>query len=241
MPSLSFTPNTSSLTEVDGSPEYSLGEVPRIIVTFEGQFNSCVSAALTTYHYHAAMPGYNGFRIIDTNVTRSMGKGTLRITAEAYTADSGVTLPDIEDDTSQEQLERPIEEHPYFKDNLNEAEIKAVNDFINAPTPEAAQNNAWVATSGGYVQELYENKRRGNTHYLLWVPTYSYSVASWSIPTISEGGFIDIPDGPGASALPDLVWLRKADIRFNRNGYWTLTKSWIGAPDWDTHLYTPVV
>lgn len=168
------------------------------------------------------------------------GVGVLTIVYEAGDATSGAELPPIKFGTDPHRLPRALAYHPRYV-TLTDADRENVEKALQGNTVEGnAAFNAINVTGKELALDLYRKRRRGQESYYLNGLRYFYTQGSWTMPSLTLGGFIDVPDGPMDGALPaDTVWLREPDDFKFTGSYFETTRSWIGVPtgDWDSDIY----
>jgi hypothetical protein len=227
----------TTLVEQPDSPEYTFGEKVSCVRKFRGLH----SLALSSAPAHGALGSGTmaGFKVASSIVRRLPRQiGELTINYEANDSSSGASLPPDEYGLHPFEVNPKTEQHPLFL-TLTEAEREAVRGWVDAPDPTTrAANKALVV--GALAQQLGGKLLQGIETYYLAGWTYTWSLYSWSIPTVVDGGYVETPGGPLDGYLGTGVdWLRQADdLDFDGTKH-KLTRTWLGGPTghWDADLY----
>jgi len=225
------------LVEQADSPEYVFGEKVTCVRKFKGLHSLCVSSAISRGAIGTGdMAGFWVTRSLVRRQARQIGE--LVIEYEAYDSSSGASLPPDEYGLHPFEVNPKTEQHPLFA-SLTEAERELVRGWVDAPDPTTRATNKALVT-GALAQQLGGKLLSGIETYYLAGWTYSWSLYSWSIPTVVDGGYVETPGGPLNGYLGSGVdWLRQADdLTFDGSNH-KLTRTWLGGPtgQWDADLY----
>lgn len=227
----------TTLLETPDSPQYTFGERTTCIRKFRGLHSLCLSSAVPRGAIGTG--DMAGFYVSQCQVNRMPKQvGELIISYEAYSSSSGATLPPDEYGLRPFEVNPKIERHPLFAD-LTDEEREDVRAWVDAPDPTTRAANKLLVTDAT-AQLLGQKLLKGLESYYLAGWTYSWSLYSWTIPTLTNGAYIETPGGPLAGYLGTGVdWLRQADdMEFDGFKY-KLTRTWLGGPTghWDTDIY----
>jgi hypothetical protein len=228
--------------------------------TFEGMYADLLAAVPTT---GTTMEGYGTLLVENVKIRRAVsGKATMTVLLETLINPADTYPEPVQPvyEIEWTQLERPIEQHPFFAslfpDPTNTAAFTA--DQITALTNFRAWENASDATtaaaayavltddSGGTpgFKTLAQKKMRGQTTYMLFAPVARITTLARNVTqanvcgkTFTEiAGFSELPaSGSGTN----YVWLSTSDrsTRTGTNGKWQRVQEWTGADSWDSDIY----
>lgn len=228
---------TATLKEQPGSPTTEFGEKAIRTQTFKGPYALCLSSALVRGTSGTGSDA--GWIVARSTVSKERGAiGTLTIVWEAGGTASGASLPPVKFSCHPERISRPLKYHPRYA-GLSKEQIDAVDKALEA---DGVRGNAFLAgiAAVALAMELYEKRKRGQENYYLAGLKYSYTTASWTMPSLTLGGSIETPDGPMSGDLPaSSSWLRMADDFEFTGAHYEVMRSWIGSPAglWDTDIY----
>ncbi len=226
------------LVEQPDSPEYVLGERVTCVRRYRGLHSLCVSSALAKGTLGSgSMSGY----IVTQSVVKRLPKqiGELVISYEANASGSGQQLPPDEYSLKPFEVNPRIESHPAFS-TLDEDDQEKVRAWIDAPDP-ATKAKLKLLVTDATAQLLGQKRLKGIETYYLAGWTYTWSLYSWTIPTLVDGGYIETPSGPLSGYLGSgLDWLRQADDLDYNGTHYKLTRAWLAGPSghWDADLYS---
>lgn len=249
MPSSPTHKNLDSLIEGEDSGEYSIG-ANGIIQTriFRAKYSVCVANILFV---GASGTGEQlGYQVQNCNV-KPIGseQGQLTIVWEASGASSGATLPPDEVGVAPDNQSPRIERHPMFKPLENKTIIidtetvfvlSVVENALRTSDPKERAKLEKKLVSEPLALKLLEKMRRGMESFYMASLRYIWATHSWTIPTISRGGFRQAPQGPLANYFAaDIDFLREADDLSFHQGIWRWTRSWTGAvgAHWDPDIF----
>lgn len=152
------------------------------------------------------------------------------VVALSNNVDSEMLNPDLSGETIEvewSQIDKPLEQHPLFKD-LTKEELKLISNVLNDKAQESEIKNETAL-------KLYEKKRRGQDSYLVFAPVVRRTTKQRSRPTSTSCGKISSPP----VGVAGYTFLKSAD-RASKNsadGYWTRQEEWLGADSWDKEIY----
>lgn len=172
-------------------------------------------------------------------------QGQLTIVFEAAGSGSGATLPPDEVSVQPDNQNPRVERHPIFKPLegqtvSGESVLAIVQSAVLAQDSAARTSQTDKLDTNPLAQKLVEKLLRGQESFYMATFRYSWATHSWSVPSISRGGFRQSPLGPLAGYfVSDIDWLREADDLQYNNGIWRWTRTWQGAPGatFDVDLY----
>jgi len=189
--------------------------------------------------------------IVDRSTVRPE-RGGLAVLTIVWTAADGGGGPGEPSLPADEFGLRPFDMGPNVEKNSAFPDITAaiynhVKQASFLADAEAAQE-AWdllTANAGSAPWDqgivLADFLRKGVTNYYRAAFEYFWVLYSWDEPTVTAGGYLEVPGGPLAGAIfgLGLSSLRQADALDYRGGNYILTRSWKCAPDghWDSVLY----
>ena len=250
----------TSIRERPDSPEWDYN-TQKITCTriFEGMYADLLASAPST---GSTMTGYSPALLVENVKIKKMvsGKATMTVILEtlvnSYTNPPPPVQPVYEIEWTQ--IERPIEQHPYFKSLFPDpagqttftadqiTALAAFRAWENA-TDAATQQTAYAAlTSTGTpnFQQLAQKKMRGTATYLLFAPVARITTVARNVTQANTCGLI-FTEIAGFTQLPTTVngqpylWLSTADrsTRTGTFGKWQRVQEWTGADSWDATLY----
>ncbi len=229
--------NSSSLVELPNSGEKVLGEKVRLIKRYASTYAICDANAL--YKGTVGSGATAGYIVAQSTITPDRGnQALLTIEWEANGSGSGADLPVDEYGLLPFEVNPRLESHPLFA-SLNVEKREKVRAWVDASDPLTRQKNKDLVTDPDAIL-LGEKLLQGTETYYLAGWTYQWAFYSWSIPSISDGGFIETPGGPLSGYLGSGVdWLRQADSYEFTGTHHKLTRTWLGGPTghWDPDLY----
>lgn len=230
---------TDQLVEANNSPSYQVGERIIKVRTYHGLFSHCESVLPDFSRGTAGSGDEDGYVVGAATLNKIRGgSGQLAVQWEASASTSGYVLPPDEVSVSPDNINPRLETHPRFA-TLDQEDLANVESALRAQD-ETARSDAYAAldTLG---QELVDRIRRGNESYYLAALRYSWVTHSWTLPTMTRGGFVQSPSGPLSGYFSGtLSWLRESDDLQLSGGIWRYTRNWLGAADgrFDTDLDT---
>lgn len=228
---------TDTLIEQANSPQVEAAERWTVTRTYKGLYTLCRSSIVP--RGTGGTGDEAGYICAKSTVTRERGNiGTLTVVWEATAATSGAQLPLPRFSCQPQRIARPLKYNVRYA-ALAPDILDAIDKALEA---DSLQGNGYYDKLSGTERalELFNKRKRGQETYYLAGLKYTYTYASWTLPTLTLGGFLDTPDGPMEGLLPGTsTWLREADGVDGNGSYYEITCSWIGGPsgDWDTDLY----
>jgi len=225
------------LQEQPGSPVIEYAEKATRTQTFKGPYALALSSALARGTVGTGTDeGWVVARCVVAKEPRNIG--VLTIVWEAGGVAAGAELPPLKFSCKPHRIPRPLKYNPRYA-ALTAAQLDAIDKALEA---DSVKGNQYYQSFVGVALalELFNKRKRGQESYMLYGLEYSYTTATWTLPALTLGGFIDTPDGPMAGALPaGASWLRLADDFQFTGSYYETVRSWIGSPsgDWDADIY----
>jgi hypothetical protein len=248
-----------TLTATPESGQIVLGERSTLKDVYEGTYANCVAGLLARGTFGTGTRA--GFVVTNCQVDSIKGaRGKLVINWEPGGASATWPLPCADFSCETIELYPRTERHALFNDHSvggSSADISLqmlalVYAAIHAATREAklaAQqqvynySDTWQSDMGVV---LLDKLRKGEETFYMAGMKYTWWDFSYTMPTLTLGGIIQAPAGPGSipSGLPsNLSWLRLADglqpVGVNGSMY-KHTRTFMGGPTghWDTDLYS---
>jgi hypothetical protein len=245
------------------SGNFIAGERAQWRQVWEGTYASCKAAMKPRGYFGTALDGYGMLGWVVTNcelVSVRGARGKLTITWDPGGSDAWVALPCDDFNVETIELYPRIERHKLF--NQTSTGSGSMADitlpmlslcYASVHGHSAEARAAAYAQINGYADAdqkdlgtvLVDKLRKGEETFYLAGFKYIWWYFSYALPSLSDGGVIQAPYGPGTvpTALPaGLSWLRLADSMSNAgvNGsMFKVTRTFLGGPagHWDTDLY----
>lgn len=230
------------LAEQPDSPKYRFTSEKSVqIRVFQGAWASVLE--------NIVRPGatLDGLTCADCAVEKMPGeRGQMTVTCEVGATMPGggaSPLPADEWSFAPSEIGPALANHPKFG-TLTEAQIQAVENDLKSLDP--VTRAAWAAAITGANSTPLNNYKRlrakgVETFYRVSL-AYTWTARYYTLPSLSAGGTIETPAGPGWATISALgwSWLRQIDVPSYSGGVHTIVRSWVGAPagHWDTYLYT---
>lgn len=148
-----------------------------------------------------------------------------------------VPLPPDECAVEMVQQEIAVEKHPRYV-GLSDDYREAVAAAARSSNPEYVDDWAGTIEEEALAAELYKKITRGETHYVVFLPTYRWTSNYIEEPAATRGNYIETPFGPIESPS-GLEWLRCGDSLAWTGTFWRLTRNWQGSSKIDHDLYPP--
>lgn len=214
-------------------------EGTRVTLIFDGPFEALRSSRPDV---NDTVDGFDDaikvreYRIVPLRAGKeAFGRMTVRaddLGGDSLTSSSGGGEPRYELEWAQ--IERPIAEHPAFRDALSES---AINTVVTAaqddePLPPASGDGADAA------EALYNRLRRGVESYLVFHPIVRVTTPFSQRPQNAEAGGREDP--PSDAQAPSGYEYLKTSARIagpTQDSEWELVEEWTGADFWDPVLY----
>jgi hypothetical protein len=261
---VALTRGTTSVRERPDSPtwEYNTQKVTCTRL-FEGMYADLLTTAPTI---GSNMEGYSAQLLVENvRISKAVsGKATMTVVLETQTYTYSAAAPvqpvyEIE----WTQLERPIEQSPFFKTlfpdptgvvDLTKDQTDAITAFRaweNAPDAGTALTAYNALTPVGTdppdsgsvnFKALALKKMRGETTYLLFAPVARITTLTRQVFPVTACGQL-FATVPTFDELPGgYIWLQTADrsTRTGTYGKWQRVQEWTGADSWDKDLYFAV-
>lgn len=199
------------------------------------------------------------FKVTSSKLVRINGNdGTLDVSLfKPASADDGGGGGDNESggttyEVRFEQINRPIEMHPYFanygsaSNGIEEADLARVEDALAAR--DMAKRQEAVAALAGGALELYNKKRQGVESYNVYAPTIVETSYATTKPVLNGGNRREQPPAdsnfPINSGMKDknqnfipYIYLRMPDQAAKETKRWRITRTWMGFTDLDPIIY----
>jgi len=200
-------------------------------------------------------------RVLSSSKRRDRGGlGTLTITLGDKDKTGGGGGGDDGKNTKYEVdytlIEKPIEQHPLFRDIFNNPELATFRADIEVwrnlelkyisrkmqcqypiqDDPDPFNEDHWHSFSGTY--EIYCRKiLAGIESYFLQVPVIRKTTVEASPPSSSSAGMRDTP--PKTFGIHGKQWIKTVDrtLSTDRNGRWERQEEWSGFDNLDENLY----
>jgi hypothetical protein len=237
MPSSPTWVGSTSLLELPDSPSTEFGEKTTRTRSYVGPYTTCLSSALARGTIGTGSEA--GFNCARSIATRESGdRGRLTISWEAAGSSSGAELPPTKFSCKPKRILRNLRYHPKYS-TLTDALRESIDKAI-AGDAKAGNSDYNAVAADTLAFELFKKLKRGTEGYWVSVMEYTYTYASWTLPSLTLGGFIGTPGGPMAGSLPATTgWFRASDEIDFDSGYYSVTVTWLGSPDgdWDDDLY----
>jgi hypothetical protein len=231
--------HVSAIVETPRSGVWEIGDQITYTQEYEGKYADCVSAIVFKGVFGSGATA--GLRCRSSKVTKDRGaKGMLTVVWEAYGSSSGATLPADKFDLQPFDINPDLFQHPYWvaATALTTAEREALLTYRNAQSDtQYAQTRAVLTGSKATI--FLDLLKKGIQNYQFSAFKYTYTFASWTIPTLNRKAYIEAAGGPLTSTLSGLSSLRVSDSMSNSQGYYEVTRTWLvgAAGYWDTTLY----
>jgi len=235
----------STLQEAPDSPQwgFTVEKGASVTRTFRGTYALAMASRPPLNAFGTGI--YAGLRITSVEVhAEKPGIGVLTWTMTGALITDG--LPELPPDTCSiepAKQEFALESHPRYS-SLDDDEKDAIHQALNATdeTQRKDANNSVDAfdllASNTLRRELLEKLKKQQTHYVLYLGVYTWSLSSLTLPAADPGGYIQLPYGPiPAPVGPETGWLREADKLEWTGSFWKLTRSWIAGIDIDPNIY----
>ena len=173
-----------------------------------------------------------GFTAKSTNLAPDGPNGILTITYEIPAPeDYQFTGSQTSIEVVWQELRKPIEQHPMFK-NVPATEKKKAKD---AAELEGEASEAAAQQLDTIAKKLYDFLINGTTDYNTGVPLVRRTKTRMA--GSEGGGGAWFRDKPPVSVPGSWEWLKTADERRKDGRAFTLTEEWTGATEWDKELY----
>lgn len=235
MPTLQTFGDDAQLYEQPDSPVWQFGERVTATQTFRGTYDLCLASAPARGALGTG--DFTGGVVAAATVARERGGlGVLTIVYEGTTLGAwpgGATVPADECEIEDNQQEFAIQKAPIFSE-LSFDDLKAIQAFVDGDDV-TADVLEWIFDDE-LAQALVTKLQRGQTHFVLFPPVYSWTTHWLSEPAWDSGGYVEDPYGPVTPAM-DVIWLRMGDKLSFNGSYWRLTRRWLGAYEWDEDIY----
>ena len=262
MAAIPITRGNTAIRERPDSPEWDYNTQKITCTrTFEGLYQALLTAAPSI---GSSMQGYNPALLVENvKIKKAVsGKTTMTVVLETQVISVTNPPPPVQPvfEIEWTQIERPIEQHPYFKSLFPDptGQTTFTADQITALTNYRAWENATDASTqaAAYAaltdngsgtpnfQELAQKKMRGTTTYLLFAPVARITTLARETTQANTCG-LTYTAITGFTQLPTTVngqpyvWLSTADrsTRTGTYGKWQRVQEWTGADSWDATLY----
>ena len=213
---------------------------------YRGPYSTCIAGVLRRGVYGtSARLGW----VVTSSVVESekggIGKLTINWEAGGASAYSGF-LPLSEFDSAPVELAPRVERNPFFALITRDTVGLAWTAFYGAT--QAQRTTAWNAiealtdaTQKSLGEKLVQKFQNGNETFYLAGMRYMYVWYSFTVPSLTLGGFRDVPAFASGVGLGSAGWLRLADFLqpAGVNGsVYKVTSTWLAGPvDWDPDLY----
>jgi hypothetical protein len=160
---------------------------------------------------------------------------------------SSIFLPLSEFDSQVVELYPKIERAGFFADITRDTLSAAYSAVLGAT--KAQRDAAWSYLNGlddpqkTLGLKLVQKLQNGEESWYVAGMRYMFIYYSFSLPTLSLGGFIETPSIAASVGLGSMSWLRLADFfqsaGVNGSAY-RVTQTWLGGPEghWDTDIYS---
>lgn len=237
--------NTRFATPESGG--FTLGDRNLFVDVWAGTYADCVSGALLRGTYGSgARAGFVVSESVVEKMKGAWGKLTIRWEPGGASADANL-LPNDEFDVSIIELYPKIERNAYF-DGITRDTMALAYGAVFGATKEK-RDAEWDelealvdATQKALGEALVEKWQRGEETFYQAGVQYVWIWHSFTVPSLSAGGFIEAPDGPMAGEFTGLDFLRKADIikpKGVNGSCYEIQSCWVGGPSgyWDADLY----
>lgn len=226
------------LQEQLNSPAWEFSDRVSVARTFKGPKAACIAARPPNGAF--GFGDYIGLRVVHATVGPVDKGGIWGMSFRMEGLPPGEPLPPDEGGTEMTQLEFALEKHPRYA-ALDLDTKEAVRQAVHASSEKdrlEAESSFLAGSDADAVlgNELYGKLLVGEDHFVMYVPVYKWSVASYLPPAMDKGGYPQVPFGP--FPFPSGVdWLRAGDTSQYSGHYWKLTRTWIAAKQWDPQIY----
>lgn len=224
-------------SELPDSPQYTFGEKAAMVRRFSGPW----ATAITQVPSRGSAVGF--YRVTGAALVRAKGdQGILTVNYECGAAGGAGTEP-VADKWRVEPFEvnPPLARHSAFA-ALTKQELDNAEAYINGADDDTKINaSGWIADNGSVELGSYiDLRRRGVETFYLSGITYVWTFTAYSLPSLTTGGYVETPYGPGLPYIPGAFsWLRLTDVTDFDGVRYTVTRAWKGAPagHWEPILY----
>lgn len=232
--------NVSVLWEQADSPQWEFGDKVQATVRYRGTYALCLS---TAPRKGALGTGpYSGGAVTSAKVKREKGglaelviiyEGNLMVGGGGSTQ-----VPADEPDVDLEKVEFALEKHPRYELAFaDDEECAAARKYVESTNDDDRNAFQWILDQGDpLIVEFVSKLQRGQTHFAVWVPVYTWTLYYLDEPTLDPGSYPEDPFGPITAPL-GWEWLRRGDKLTWNGSYWKLTRSWQGAVTVDGDIY----
>lgn len=245
MPSAATIGGSDTLTYERGYPKITLGEQVRVECLYSGSYaNAWSNRAYKGDTFVFTVPGTSTSLTLEVeacNVNYTTGtRGLLSIVAVGFVSDQ--TLPaDVEAVTPQ-RTDLKIEEHPTWASKLTPEVVKDMEDAVRSGKTYsqiiADARWAYIDTDADF-SEILELRLKGVHVYAVWPPVVKVTSHYLVCPTLTDGGFQETPV-LNTMTVPNVAYLRAADDVEWNGSFFRVTRTWMGAPEWNESLYPPL-
>lgn len=245
---MASSPTHKNLGSLIESPESASYSFTKNGITQTRIYHATLSVCLANVVYPGAAGtgDQTGYSVQSCEVT-PLGSQQARLTIiwEATGAGSGATLPPDEVMVQGDNQSPRIERHPIFKPLElltvgTEDVLDVVENVVRAQEKTVRTSELAKLTPVPLALKLIKKIQQGNESWYMATLRTGWTTHSWTIPTLSRGGFREPVQGPLASYfVADIDWLREADDLQYSNGIWRWGRSWLGSPlpGWDPDVY----
>lgn len=237
MPAPIWNPALNALVEEPGSPRWVFGERFTCTRVFQAGYTLCLnSAPMRGALGTGEMAGYSVAQATVERQRGSLGRLTIEYETLGQPVQGG-QLPPTQETIELGQLEQAIEKHPRYA-SFTVENLEDIRTVVNTSKKNEENADAKTRISGNALaMELVEKLRRGNTYFSLWTPTVRIISFFWNAPSgLTMGGFREQP--PSTQITPPVgEYVRGGDSLSFNGSLWQLTRTWIGAPQFDGDIY----
>jgi hypothetical protein len=244
---------STSLAEQRGSPSFVLAEKCTCTRILRGDYATCWSSKLYRGD-SASVPIAPGSAttvtlLVDKCTMTCVGAGIGELRIEYAGSLDDTKIPDPEESVEHQQQQLRVEEHSRWSDlftgSTGQLAMRAIDALLRCKTQtemEAVDNYEWILDPNDVDYEpaynqVYEMRRRGIHTFATFPPVISAVDFSISAPALDAGGYQDIPDVAAYDLPMGLAWIRCGDKARWNGTYYERTRTWLGAPSWDSLLY----
>jgi hypothetical protein len=234
---------TGVLTEQANSPRWEFGETARATQVFKGMYE--IARASAVGKGVLGTGEFNGMKVASCTVERERGEiGVLTIVWEGLVLSEedpegdSIQLPPDEVELDHSLSEIDIKKLPQYSD-LTKEDLWAIEAWIGSADFQTQEFLDWMETSENVaiIRELRDNLQRGETHKLLYPPVVRWTSYFVNPPPTTEGGFLEYPSGAPINVPSAYQYLRAGDSLSKSGSFWKLTRTWIGAEQWNPTIY----